>query len=578
MELEHVCVGRIREHRINDQPVTTAYLKTPVAGPWRIGLDGLEGNEVAVHTDPVYAYARDAYEYWAARLNARAADWGPGTFAENLTFATLDEASLRIGDVLALGDEVRLVVAGPRVPCFKLTWRLKQPESFIREFALSGHTGVYFGVEQAGTVQPGDRLAVIRRAAGNPTVTEVAGMVFGDDMPDEPALEHVLEQPALSATVALALRARLYMCRDLVQTRAYRWRGWRRFVVDDVRLEAHGIRSLRLRASDGLPLARYRAGQFLTVRVPIEGSDELTRTWSCSDYSREPDRYRISVKLEPRGVASGWLHENVSPGLELDLRAPAGRFVLDRSGFKPVVLVAAGIGITPILAMLKAHLDRGRDAPRVYLVHCVRDGLHHAFRNEIRELAASHPGVTVHNVYSAPRAVDRPDEDFQQRGRFSAADLIALLHDSHLVHCGKRIDLPWFESDVYICGPAAFQDGLRDALIAAGARTDRIFTERFSIARGERSDASVAEADVRFEKSNVTARWSADEAPSLLELAEAAGLAPEAGCRMGICQSCQCRLVEGAVSYDSTPLDLPGRDRVLACIARPASARVVVEL
>jgi ferredoxin len=85
-------------------------------------------------------------------------------------------------------------------------------------------------------------------------------------------------------------------------------------------------------------------------------------------------------------------------------------------------------------------------------------------------------------------------------------------------------------------------------------------------------------ADVRFAKSNVTATWSADEAPSLLELAEAAGLAPEAGCRMGICQSCQCRLVEGAVSYDSTPLDLPGRDKVLACIARPASARVVIEL
>jgi len=579
MRLLHICIGPTRIHQINNQSVTTAYLKEPVVGPWRINLQGVEGNEVAVHTDPVYAYARDSYDFWAQRLGTRAQDWRPGTFAENLTFETLAEQDLQLGDVVALGDEVRLVVAGPRVPCFKLCWRLAQPDSFIREFALSGRTGVYFGVLQPGIVKPGDQLRVLERATDSFTVPEVARLIFGDDPPDDERLERALALPTLSATAALALRTKLYRVRDLAQTKHHRWTGWRRFVIDGVNNDAAEILSFRLRAIDGAPLAGFRAGQFLTVRLPqVAGQSETIRTWSCSDYAREPASYRISVKREANGRASQWLHENARAGMELDVRAPSGRFVLDRSGFKPVVLIAAGIGVTPLLAMLKAHLERGDEAPPLYFVHCVRNRRHQPFRDEIDKLIAQRASFHAHYVYSAPEEGDRSGVDYHQAGRFSAKDLYELMKDSHLMHHGRRIDLPWYESDIYICGPTRFQTELRETLLTAGAYTDRVFLEHFAPQAGGSSGAVLEQSQVHFAKSGRVAIWNGEDAPSLLELAEQQGLMPESGCRMGICQACQCKLIEGAVHYDATPLDLPASDVVLACIARPATAKVVLDL
>jgi ferredoxin-NADP reductase len=242
------------------------------------------------------------------------------------------------------------------------------------------------------------------------------------------------------------------------------------------------------------------------------------------------------------------------------------------------VLIAAGIGITPLLAMLKAHADRGPTAPPLYLVHCVRDGAHHPLRSEIEAAVAERPDFRVHYVYSAPRDKDRRGVDYHQSGRFTADDLYQLLADNHLIHRGRRIELPWFESDIYLCGPAAFQDGLRRTLIAAGAPADRVFFEHFDVAFGESRGAVVEQARVSFARSGIDALWHDIEALSLLELAERAGLAPESGCRMGICQSCQCRLVEGEVHYDSAPTNLPAADVVLTCIAKPGSPRVVLDL
>jgi MOSC domain-containing protein YiiM len=300
MQLLHVCIGKVHTHRINGQDVSTAYLKAPVDGPWRIELGGLEGNEIAVHTDPVYAYAQDSYDFWARRLGVGRSDWAPGTFAENLTFTTLAADSLRVGDIVELGPEVRLVVAGPRVPCFKLTWRLGQPESFIREFALSGHTGVYFGVLRPGVVTPGDQLRVVEHAPDNPTVTETARLIFGEEAPSEELLERTLALPTLSATAALALRARLYRTRDIVQTRRHRWSGWREFRVDDVRSESADTLSLRLRPADAGAVAGFRAGQFVTVRLPPEAGADVVRTWSCSDYDRQARAARRGVDLAAR--------------------------------------------------------------------------------------------------------------------------------------------------------------------------------------------------------------------------------------------------------------------------------------
>jgi uncharacterized protein len=578
MELLHICVGRTKVHTINNHSVATAYLKEPVTGPWRIATDGLEGNEVAVHTDAVYAFALDSYEFWAKKLGRQRDEWPPGAFAENLTFDTLDERELHLGDVLALGEEVRLAVTGPRLPCFKLAWRLAQPASFIREFALSGRTGVYFSVLTPGMVKPGDTLRVIERHAENPRVTDVPPLVFGDDPPEEAQLERVLAVPTLSTTAAGTLRPKLYRARDLAQTRLNQWAGWRRFLIADVRHETADVFSLVLRADDAAPLASFRGGQFLTVRLPRAAGEDLIRTWSCSDYARFPDRYRLTIKREAAGRASSWLHENARPGMALDLRAPTGRFVLDRGGFRPVVLIAAGIGVTPMLAMLKSHVERGIGAPPLLFIYCVRSRLEQPHREEIDQLLAGGSGCRVHYVYSAPRPEDRSAVDYHQSGRLTAADIQQLLKDNHLMNGPKRIDLPWFESDFYICGPDSFQSQLRRDLIAAGAPAERVRFERFTASSEESSGALIERADVVFGRSERTAAWNAEDGLSLLELAEQQGLKPESGCRMGVCQACQCRLLEGAVHYDATPLDLPSPDTVLTCVARPASARVVLDL
>src|SRR5690349_9967148 len=144
MQLNGMAVGKTRTIEMRSAQVPTAYLKTTVLGRCYVHEGGLDGNETAVHPDAVYAIASEHYDYWADKLGADRAQWLPGHFAENLTISGLDESVLRIGDVLTVGSDVELVVAGPRIPCFKLAWRMNQADSYIREFGLSGHSGVYF--------------------------------------------------------------------------------------------------------------------------------------------------------------------------------------------------------------------------------------------------------------------------------------------------------------------------------------------------------------------------------------------------------------------------------------------------
>lgn len=295
MRLESVNVGRAAIHEINGQPVQTAYLKQPVPGPVRITREGLEGNDVAQHTDAVYAFAEESYAWWAVELGVDRNAWPAGYFGENLTIAGLDERTVCLGDRVRVGEQVELVVAGPRIPCFKLAWRMHQPESFIHRFATSGRCGVYF------SVATGDPVRVIE-PSGLDSVTAVADLISGHADTSPEHLQELLSLPYLSQTVALGLRSRLYRILDGRQTLEHRWRGWRALRVVRVEDECAGVRSYHLQASDGGRLPRFCAGQFLTVRCPHPEGDRL-RTWSLSDYASDPASYRISVKREPAGEA-----------------------------------------------------------------------------------------------------------------------------------------------------------------------------------------------------------------------------------------------------------------------------------
>jgi uncharacterized protein len=586
MQLVAVCIGKTREVDIQGATVQTAYLKTPVAGPCFVDYKGPTGNETAVHPDTVYAIAQEHYAYWAQRLGREASAWGYGYFAENLTIRGLAEQQLHVGDELLVGSELRLIVTGPRIPCFKVAWRMQQPQSFVRDFAASGRTGVYFAVLQPGTASPGDPVRVVRRQSANPTVFEIAAVARGELEISGEELERLLSLPYLSQTAALLLSGIYYRMLDRPD-RARSWSGWRRFVVLDVRDETPRVKSFELGAADGGALPRFAAGQFVPVRFGTDDGQEFVRPWSLSSYAREPDRFRITVKREDRGAASAALHREVRQGSMLDLRPPAGQFRLDRSGVMPLVLVGAGIGVTPLLAMAQAHLDRGSRAPPLRLIHCVRNGSAHPLRQEIEALLRDHAAFQARFFYSQPTAADRESHRFHQEGRLTAERLIAALEDLKIEFAGKTIPVPWYEVDLYLCGPPSFLQQITEDLIARGARPERLRTERFSATAAETGaevpDAQlnggpeVSQAQVVFCRSGTEGVWLATQDQTLLEHAHSIGLELPSSCRSGYCQTCQCRIVEGEVRYEFAPLCAPTPGHALLCCARPASLVLVLD-
>jgi ferredoxin-NADP reductase len=311
---------------------------------------------------------------------------------------------------------------------------------------------------------------------------------------------------------------------------------------------------------DGERLCQPGPGQFVTVRiVPAEGAP-ITRCWSLSDYAPAMDRYRLTVRRQ-EGPGSNWLHR-AEVGALVEFRAPAGQFTLDMGGFRPVILIAAGIGITPLLAMLQAQLSRPIGAP-VHLIYGAKSAADMAFRDEIDALAANRDDLFVHQVFS------RETVPGAQCGRITADLVIEALADLHFMLHDHRIDIPWFESDMYLCGPGAFCENLHDELVERGANSDRTFFERFDGAAA--SADAVERAEINFALSGKTVQWTANDDLTLLELAERAGVAINNDCRAGACLTCKSRILEGKATVDL------GEGFTLPCVSRPAAERVVVE-
>jgi ferredoxin-NADP reductase/MOSC domain-containing protein YiiM len=558
MKLLNFSIGQVCTVRIGSEQVRTAHLKSPVAEPWIITEDGPLGDERAVHPDKIYAYAHTGYEHWAAELAVDRSTWPDGTFAENLTFDVLDEDDLRIGDVFELGEEVRLVVAGPRNPCLKLTWRLNQPLTFQKIFQLSHRTGVYFGVLRPGRVKPHDIAMRVEQDASMPTVAEVAQFAAGHTVPPLGPLQRVLAFKHLSGTVRHILNAKLDAAQRAAATRAGRWKGWRDFTIAHVVEEAPGIRSFNLRPADGKSLCRSKAGQFVTVRLPGTDGQPITRCWSLSAYTHAPDHYRLTVRRQC-GPGSSWLHD-ATIGSTVELRAPSGDFVLDAGGFLPVVLVAAGIGVTPLLAMLHAHLARGNTGIPVYLIYGARTPAAVAFRQELESLAAKHPSLHITYVYSASDAAGRAP------GRITVDLLMGVFEDLHLMLGTRRVPLAWYETDTYLCGPGVFCLQMRDQLVARGANADHIFFESFAVPPQQSTD--LESAVINFNRSRRRATWRVEEDLTLLDLAESAGVDIPNDCRAGACLSCKTRVVQGTTTADL------GDGHALLCISRPRTATV----
>jgi ferredoxin-NADP reductase len=307
-------------------------------------------------------------------------------------------------------------------------------------------------------------------------------------------------------------------------------------------------------------------GQYLTVRVrPDVDAQQLTRSYSLSDVA-DGRGYRISVKRE--GAGSRYLHERVSVGDLLDVAAPRGNFVL-REGSRPVVLISAGVGATPVLAMLHA-LAREHSTRPVWWLHGARNHDEHAFGAEVDELLTALPDSHRLVAYSRPAAADV---------RCAADDLSGRLDLTVLEQAGVPRD-----ADYYVCGPDGFMRAIGAALAARGVAPERIATEVFGAVAIHNSGIVKAGARaphppdgppgsgpiVTFSRSNLALPWD-ERYPSLLDFAEACDVPVGFGCRNGTFHNCESGVLAGQVTYHTEPLEPPSEGRVLVCSSRPSS-------
>lgn len=353
-------------------------------------------------------------------------------------------------------------------------------------------------------------------------------------------------------------------------------RSDRRFRIARVQVESPTVRSFDLQPVDRGGLAGYEPGQFLPLAVSLPGASRpLRRTYSLSTVA-DGERYRISVRRDPEGVVSDFLHK-ADVGTEVLAQAPRGTFRLDPSSRRPVALIGAGIGITPLLAMAEFLTATKDERPRlsdrpVYLIHAVRNGADHPFKDHVRNLANSQGNSSCFSVYSAPRSNDRLGDDFQITGR--------------LDRTGLRAVLPLDDYDAYLCGPAAFVQDIYAALVSLGISDDQIHSETFGPARLERAvpaakdkvplEPAVASAQVTLAASGKQVRWQ--PGMSLFDLVEASGIDAPWSCRSGNCGTCATRVTEGRVTYPATPSFPVEAGEALICRAQPASASVVLDI
>jgi ferredoxin-NADP reductase/MOSC domain-containing protein YiiM len=584
-----VNVGLPRDIVWKERTVHTGIWKNAVQGRCRVGrlnLDGDGQGDLAGHGGEqraVFVYQIESYRYWQGQLKRN--DFVYGQFGENFTIEGLADDAVCIGDRYQIGTAV-FEVTQPRVTCFRVGIRMDEPR-MAALLTSSGRPGFYFRVLREGEVAAGDEIVKAGEAGGpgeRMTVAEINALLY---LPGHPRdrLERALRIPALSPGWRGSFEALLQSQENGSETGnaglapaaaahptspGFQW-----LVVTSIDRESADVLSFTLHSADARPLPAALPGQYVVVRLkPTAAGPLLFRSYSLSG-PLSAERYRISVKIEPHGAAGGYLRNHLHAGDRLDVSSPRGTFVL-QPGERPIVLLSAGIGATPVLAMLHA-LASARSTRQVIWLHTARDGQHHPFAAEVRSLLPALTNSRSYVCYTRPGSLDKPGQDFNTTGRFSQAvfDGLGLPRDA----------------DVYLCGPTRFMADMKAALMDLGLAPERIHIEIFN--GGESITPGVVGAVTRaphppsddantgplisFARSGVAAHWAASRYASILEMAEACDVPVRWACRTGVCHTCESGLVSGSVAYDPQPLDKPADGNLLVCCSQPASD-VVIDL
>jgi ferredoxin-NADP reductase/MOSC domain-containing protein YiiM len=571
-------VGGPRDVAWEGKTVRTAIWKEPVDGPRmvrRINIDGDDQADRDAHGGEhraVYVYQLESYRYWERHLGR--SDFQHGQFGENFTVEGLADDEVCIGDRFHIGGAI-LEVTQPRVTCFRLAIRMDEPR--MPSLLVAHHRpGFYLRVIQEGPVQADDAITRIQAGPEQLSVADVDALLY---LPNRSrrTLQRALRIPALSEGWKGSFRTLLEQGELAPEAAApAAWPGFASLTVTAIHRESSTIASFTLAPADGAaPATAVSPGQYLTVRLHPQGPEQpaAIRSYSMSTIAGRAG-YRISVKHERGGVGSTFLHDHVRVGDVIEAAAPRGSFTL-RDGDRPVVLLSAGVGATPVLAMLHALAAAG--TPReVWWLHGARDGKEHAFGPEVDRLLASLPHAHRMVSYSRPGPDDEPGAGFDAVGHISGATVTA---------AGVPVD-----ADYYLCGPQAFMQSLSAALIARGTPPEHVAMEVFgakavSLAPGLEGErpaphqpcgALGAGPPVTFSRSNLVVAWDPGHG-NLLELAEACDIPVSFGCRAGVCHSCETGLLAGEVAYATQPLEPPDGEHVLVCCAQPTT-EITLEL
>ena len=576
-----VNIGMPRDVPWQGKTVFTGVFKDPVAGPRRVrrlNIDGDGQGDRAGHGGEqraVFVYQIDSYRYWERELGRD--DFVYGQFGENFTIDGLGDDEVCIGDRYRIGSAL-FEVTQPRVTCYRVGIRMNDPR--IPALLVSHHRpGFYFRVLEEGEVEAGSEILKVASGPEQMTVAETDALLY---LPGHPRrqLLRALRVPALSPGWQGSFRALLDRepgsgnpgLGDAAPPPA--WTGFRRLSATAIEHESDSVISIRLEDPDGAPLPPARPGQYLTVRIRT-GEDErsVLRNYSLSG-PPGAGYYRIAVKREHDGVASGYLHGRLAVGDQLEIAAPRGTFILDESP-APVLLISAGIGATPVLTMLHALVAEHSDR-EIWWLHGARSKREHSFAAEVRTLLAALPNAHAHVAYSRPDPADVRGRDFDSEGRLTAPLL-------------AELDLPR-EAETYLCGPAPFMEEISAGLTAIGLEAFRIHTEPFGPAPGITPGIAAAPAraphappgspgagpTIEFARSNLAVPWSSGYA-NLLELAEACDVPVRWSCRTGVCHTCESAVIAGTVEYEPDPVELPADGSALICCSRPRE-NVVLDL
>ena len=365
-------------------------------------------------------------------------------------------------------------------------------------------------------------------------------------------------------------------CREAEQAQTG-WNGLRKFSVVKKISECEDVNAFYLKPHDGRPLPQFKPGQYLTFQLDVPGRDKpLIRCYSLSDSPHQKEYYRVTIKKEkapadkpelPHGAGSSFFTDVVKEGDILNVKAPTGHFFLDMTKTNPVVLLAGGVGITPMLSMANAIAASGSKR-EVYFFFGVRNVREHIHKSELEKLAAENDNIHLHIAYSKPGERDVKGKDYQHEGRVG----IELL---------KEI-LPSNNFEYYLCGSGAFMKSLTDGLEAWGVPDSVVHFEAFGPATVKKKTAvpspsetvHLAKINVTFARSNKTVRWE-PASENILEFAKAQGVKIDSGCCAGSCGSCVVAIKSGDVDYLKKSDATPEAGSCFTCVCRPKNDLVL---